>query len=114
MALGIGATTTLFSVAYGVLMKPLPWPDADRIMRVVETRDGHQARLTGTMSNGTYFEWRDRPETIAAIGGYSVGVNTMTALRGGDALRVRRAPRAPAARTVVYGRRSASRWYGRR
>src|SRR5262249_17674386 len=26
MALGIGATTTLFSVTYGVLMRPLPWP----------------------------------------------------------------------------------------
>ena len=38
MALGIAATTTLFSVAYGVLLKPLPWPEADRIMRVVETR----------------------------------------------------------------------------
>src|SRR5437667_69022 len=40
MALGIGATTTLFSVAYGVLLKPLPWPDADRLVRVSELRGG--------------------------------------------------------------------------
>ena len=36
MALGIGATTTLFSVAYGVLARPLPWPEADRLVRVYE------------------------------------------------------------------------------
>jgi len=42
MALGIGAATTLFSVAYGVLMKPLPWPDAGRVMRVTEMRRGQQ------------------------------------------------------------------------
>ena len=42
MALGIGAATTLFSVACGVLMKPLPWPDAGRVMRVTEMRRGPQ------------------------------------------------------------------------
>jgi hypothetical protein len=41
MAPGIGVTTMLFSVAYGVLIKPLPWPDADRIMRLIETWEGH-------------------------------------------------------------------------
>jgi hypothetical protein len=34
MALNIGATTTLFSLVYGVLMRPLPWPDADRVVRL--------------------------------------------------------------------------------
>src|SRR5215510_16407445 len=58
MALGIGAAATLFSVAYGVLLKPLPYPDADRIVRLTETRKGQQARLRGTISNGPFFFWR--------------------------------------------------------
>ena len=36
LALGIGATATLFSIAYGVLMKPLPWAESERIVRVTE------------------------------------------------------------------------------
>jgi putative ABC transport system permease protein len=104
MALGIGATTTLFSVAYGVLLKPLPWADSDRIMRVVETRDSHQARLPGTMTNGTYFSWRDQAATIDAIGGYRVGVgtNSMTASRDGDEpIRLRVTAMTPSAFDVL-------------
>ena len=40
MALAIGATTLLFAVTYGVLMKPLPWPNADRLVLLNETRGG--------------------------------------------------------------------------
>jgi predicted permease len=72
MALGIGATTTIFSVAYGVLLKPLPWSDADRVMRITETRKGKPARLAGTMTNGSYLAWSENPSTIDALGGYSV------------------------------------------
>src|SRR4051812_26268441 len=89
MALGIAATTTLFSVAYGVLMKPLPWPEAHRIMRVVERRGGNEARLAATLTNGTYFEWRNRHDTIEALGGYGIGVNAATALKSNGAQPVR-------------------------
>ncbi|MDQ3420438.1 MAG: ABC transporter permease, partial [Acidobacteriota bacterium] len=83
MAVGIGATTTLFSVAYGVLLKPLPWADGDRLLRVTESRKGQQARLPGTISNGAYLAWRDQASTAEAIGGYGLGGSAMTAVASG-------------------------------
>ena len=80
IALGIGATTTLFSVTYGVLLKPLPWAGADRLMRVTESRKGQQARIKGTISNGAYLAWRDNASTAVAIGGYGAVANAMTAI----------------------------------
>jgi len=70
MALSIGATTTLFSLAYGVLMRPLPWSEPDRLVRLQETRDGRAARIPWTISNGTYLAWREQPTTIEEIGGW--------------------------------------------
>src|SRR4051812_46292681 len=82
IALGVGATTTLFSVAYGVLLKPLPWPDADGLVRVTETREGRPGRIRGTVSNGTYLAWADRPSTIEDIAGWSTQTRTLTAAAG--------------------------------
>ena len=39
LALGIGATTTLFTVVYGVLLRPLPYPDAGRLVVVQAEKD---------------------------------------------------------------------------
>src|SRR5439155_6060167 len=60
LALGIGATTTLSSVAYGVLLKPLPWADPDGLVRLTEARGNRIGRVPGTISNATYLAWRDR------------------------------------------------------
>ena len=96
MALGIGATTTLFNVAYSVLLKPLPWPEADRLVRVTETRKGQAARIRGTISNGSYLAWRDHPATIEAIAAYMT--TTITAMpRGGEPARVQIARVTPSA-----------------
>jgi len=103
IALGIGATTTLFGVAYGVLLKPLAWTDADRIVRVIERRGGQPARLAGVMSNGAYFAWRDQHQTIDLIGGYSTAVNSATALfgTGAEPVRIRVTGMTPAAFAVL-------------
>jgi putative ABC transport system permease protein len=69
IALGITAATTLFSLAYGVLLRPLPWPDAGRIVRVTETRRD-ATRTLPFLSNVTYNAWNDRPSTIEYLAGY--------------------------------------------
>ena len=86
MAIGIGATTVLFSVTYGVLMRPLPWPHADRIVVLKETRGGIAPRF-GAFTNAAYLAWRPEPATIENLAAWSQRVVTITG--AGDAERIR-------------------------
>ena len=86
MAIGIGATTVLFSVTYGVLMRPLPWPHADRIVVLKETRGGIAPRF-GAFTNAAYLAWRPEPATIENLAAWSQRVVTITGT--GDPERIR-------------------------
>src|SRR3954469_302074 len=72
MALGIAATTTVGSVAYGVLLKPLPWADAPRLVRLYETREGSTRRFRPMMTNASYRAWRESANTVDALGAWSI------------------------------------------
>jgi len=86
IALGVAAVTTLFSVAYGVLLRPLSWANGDGLVRVIESRGGKQGRIPGTMMNGSYVAWEDQPQTIEGIASWRDGTVTLTGV--GDATRV--------------------------
>ena len=60
LALGIGATTTVFSVVDGVLLHGLPYRDADRIVNLWETSDNGGFRLP---SYPTFKDWRTESQT---------------------------------------------------
>ena len=89
IALGVGATTALFSLTYGVLLRPLPWPEPERLVRLQETRGGNPGRVPWTITNTTYHAWRERPATIEEIGGWMRGQMMTMTVAGGDPERLR-------------------------
>jgi hypothetical protein len=93
LALGIGATTMLFSLTYGVLLRPLPWPDAQRLVRITETRQGRTGRIAGTISNGTFVAWQDHVSTVDGLGGWLTQTATLTG--HGDPVSVSVIPTTP-------------------
>jgi predicted permease len=78
MALGIAAVAILASVTYGVLLKPLPWADAPRLVRLYETRQGSTGRFRPMMTNGSYLAWQESMTTLDAIAGWSTERLTVT------------------------------------
>ena len=68
LALVIGATAAVFSVVYGVLLRPLPYPGADRLVRLSEEHPGAVSPLRmPILSNLTYHAWQRAPHTVDAF-----------------------------------------------
>jgi len=60
LALGIGANTAIFSVVEGVLLRPLPFPHAERLVRIYEALDESGARsATLNLSDRTTARFRE-------------------------------------------------------
>jgi putative ABC transport system permease protein len=88
LALGIGATVTLFSVVHGVLLEPLPWPDADRLVRLEETREGATRSWPWRVTNLVYQAWAEEPTTVEGLAAWR-GSDTGTLTEVGEPMRLR-------------------------
>ncbi len=70
LALGIGATTSIFSVVNGVILRPLPFPDSDRLVRLYTTegsedRDNH--------SGANFLDVKEQSESFENLAGFVTG-----------------------------------------
>src|SRR5437868_8004478 len=66
LALGIGANTAIFSLVNGVLLKPLPYPEPDRLVTLWESspeRGIEQERVSGP----NYLDWREQNTVFSGL-----------------------------------------------
>jgi predicted permease len=90
LGVGIGATTAIFSVVYGVLIKPLPYPDAGELVSIRHTAPGHPFGAAGNAlgsADSMYITYREENRTFEHVGLWGDSERTLTGL--GEPARIR-------------------------
>jgi len=72
LGLGIGANAAIFSVVNAVLLRPLPFPDSDRIVMVRKVEPRLNSK-TGAASAAEYLDWRERNHSFEQLAAWSSG-----------------------------------------
>lgn len=77
LAIGIGATTAVFSIVDTVLLRPLPFREPERLVRIHETRvrDG---LYQNSVSGPNLLDWQHRSTAFSAIAGYRLRTLNIT------------------------------------
>ena len=78
LALGIGANTAVFSVVNAVFLRPLPYPDARRLVTILETNDNNQT----SVSYPDFLDWRPQASAFQAMAAVASGTGAKNARFG--------------------------------
>jgi predicted permease len=65
LALGIGATTLLYGLLYGIVQRPLPYPDPASLVQISSTRD--EGGIPGGFSLAEFRDWQDESRSYASL-----------------------------------------------
>lgn len=77
MALGIGATTAIYSVVHALLLRPLPWADAERVVQLHGTQDGSRGSM-GQLSARAFVTLREQATALSAVSAIASGGGALT------------------------------------
>jgi putative ABC transport system permease protein len=86
IALGIGANTTMLTVVRSVLLRPLPFPDSDRVCAISYASPRGPFWLQPGLADSTYLDFRDQDRSFEAIATFSSAPGTLSG--SGEATRV--------------------------
>src|SRR5688572_6144450 len=92
LALGIGASAAIFSVAFGVSIRPLPYGSPDRLIRVYEANPAN-GQLKQDVSIPTFHAWREGAPSLESAALF--GRSNARFIAGGDAPAVTMASVSP-------------------
>jgi putative ABC transport system permease protein len=79
LAFGIGATSAIFSVVNGVILRPLPYPDSGNLVRVIEIVPQY-GRFAVAPAN--FLDWRQQNTVFERIAAYAGGTDTFVGKEG--------------------------------
>jgi len=85
LALGIGAATAVFSLVDAVLLRPLPFPEPDRILELDTlelTRGAAGPAQPSDSSYPNFFDWRDRAKSFDSMASYQGGAANLSSSSG--------------------------------
>ena len=74
LALGIGVNTAIFSVVYGALLAPLPYPNPDQLVMVWSKVNGHD----NSVSAGDYLDWKRQNSVFKDVVAWSEGTFSLS------------------------------------
>jgi hypothetical protein len=84
LGVGLGANTAVFSFLYGIILRPLPFEEADRLTVLYERKPGLSTRASPIYSN--VVTWRDETRAFTGIGAYSRTTKAITGPEGPELL----------------------------
>jgi putative ABC transport system permease protein len=85
LALGIGANTAIFSVVDAVLLRPLPYPEANRLVFLWSTMNSQGVPISGS-ALPDYYAWRDQSRVFEGLAGFYNGNFNLSSTGGAPEL----------------------------
>lgn len=88
ISLSVGGTAAVFSIVYAILLRPLPYPEPDQLVRLSEVHPGTHAPIPGTALSGpTYRAWSQSGASFQEIAAFRTADYTVTYADGAQRLR---------------------------